>query len=73
MFSDILYSSVRSSIRFLSLILLIIMNKLMNIPYSLALLIGVQTFANPLTYLLYKSSRLAKKGDLVLLLLLLLS
>jgi len=50
-----------------------IVNKLMNIPRSLALLIGMKTLANPLTYLLNKSSRLAKKSDLVLLLLLLLS
>jgi len=51
----------------------IIVNKLMNIPRGLALLIGMKTLANPLTYLLNKSSRLAKKSDLVLLLLLLLS
>lgn len=39
----------------------------MNIPCGLELLIEVKTLANPLTYLLNKSSRLAKKSDLVLL------
>lgn len=46
---------------------LILINRLMNIPCGLELLIEVKTLANPLTYLLNKSSRLAKKSDLVLL------
>jgi len=43
------------------------MNGLMNIPCVLELLIEIKTLANPLTYLLNKSSRLAKKSDLMLL------
>lgn len=46
---------------------LVLTNGLMNILCGLELLIEVKTLANPLTYLLNKSSRLAKKSDLVLL------
>lgn len=46
---------------------LILINRLMNIPCGLELLIEIKTLANPLTYLLNKSSRLAKKSDLMLL------
>lgn len=45
----------------------ILINRLMNIPCGLELLILGKTLANPLTYLLNKSSRLVKKSDLVLL------
>lgn len=46
---------------------LIFTKGLINIPCDLELLIKVKTLANPVTYLLNKSSRLAKKSDLVLL------